>query len=358
MNVQRTLARPASISKRDRISAHHDPIRTAIWLAALGLVAAAALLRGGLLIGAAGTTGPPFLTLAAVIVGGLALDRVGVFRVLACLIAPAAAPNSLAACGALGFTALLSGLVNLDVAVVVAVPVALTVARQRRLHAGRLAVAAALIANASSFLLPTSNLTTLLVLARAPVGAWTYVAQSWLAWLLVTALTIAALSVFVNRGVHIPAASSPARQASESPATPIAAPRVTLGAAALALIDLMPMFAGASAIKALLDGGMTLHGGLLWQLGATSVLAAAANNLPAAAGIVAWGAAARWAAVLGLAIGPNLLLTGSVASLISRRIAHDRGAEFSVVTFTMVGAALLPVQLLLALAGLRLTGAL
>jgi len=354
MSIQRTLARPAAIGKRDRISAHHDPIRTAIWLAALGLVVAAALVRGGLLIRAAGATGPPFLTLAAVIAGGLALDRLGLFRVLARVIVPAAASDSLAVCGALGFTALLSGLVNLDFAVVVAVPVALTVARQRGMHAGRLAVAAALIANASSFLLPTSNLTTLLVLARAPVGVWTYLAQSWLAWLLVTALTIVALSAFVNRGQHTPAA----RQATASPATSIAAPRVTLGGAALAIIDLVPMFAAASAIKALLDGGVTVHGGLLWELGVTSGLAAAANNLPAAAGIVASGAVARWAAVLGLAIGPNLLLTGSVASLISRRIAHDRGAGFSVVRFSMVGAALLPVQLLLALAGLRLTGAL
>jgi Na+/H+ antiporter NhaD/arsenite permease-like protein len=61
--------------------------------------------------------------------------------------------------------------VNLDVAVVFAVPVALTVARQRRLRAGRLAMATALTADATSFLLPTSNLTTLLILGRAPLAA-------------------------------------------------------------------------------------------------------------------------------------------------------------------------------------------
>jgi arsenical pump membrane protein len=346
MNVQHVLVRPGATRKRDRISAHRDPVRVAIWVAALVLVAAAALVRGGLLIRAVTITGVPFLTLAAVIAAGLALDRAGVFSVLARVIVPASAPDWLAAAGTLGFTALLSGLLNLDVAVVVALPVALTVAQQRGLHAGRLAVAAAVTANATSFLFPTSNLTTLLVLDRAPVAAWTFVAQSWLAWLLVTIVTVGLLSLM-------------ARRSGSSLATPgrVTARMVTLGAAAMALLDLVPMFIGASAINALLDGGVALHGGLLRDLAMTSGLAAGANNLPTAAALVVGADISRWAAVLGLAIGPNLLLTGSVATLISRRIARDHGAEFKALTFSRVGAALLPLQLLLALAGLHLTGA-
>jgi len=346
MNLQHVLVRPGAISKRDRISAHRDPVRIAIWVAAVVLVAAAALVRGGLFIRAVTITGGPFLTLAAVIAAGLALDRAGVFRVLARLIVPASAPDWLAAAGTLGFTASLSGLVNLDVAVVVALPVALTVARQRGLHAGRLAVAAAVTANATSFLFPTSNLTTLLVLDRAPVAAWTFVAQSWLAWLLVTAVTVGALSLMVKR----PGSSL-------ATAGRVTARTVTLGTAAMALLDLVPMFIGASAINALLDGGMALHGGLLGDLAMTSGIAAGANNLPAAAALMVGAGISRWAAVLGLAIGPNLLLTGSVATLISRRIARDHDAEFKALTFSVVGAALLPLQLLLALAGLHLTGA-
>jgi Na+/H+ antiporter NhaD/arsenite permease-like protein len=346
MNLHHVLLCPGVVTKKDRISAHRDPVRVVIWVAALVLVAAAGLFRAHLLIRAVGITGAPFLTLAAVIAAGLALDRAGVFRVLARLIVPASAPDWLATAGALGLTALLSGLVNLDVAVVVALPVALSVARHRGLHPGRLAVAAALTANATSFLFPTSNLTTLLVLDRAPVAAWTFVAQSWVAWLLVTVVTVGALSLMVKR----PGSGMP-------PAGRVTARTVTLGVAAMALIDLVPMFFGASAINALLDGGMALHGGLLGDLAMTSVLAAGANNLPAAAALVVGAGISRWAAVLGLAIGPNLLLTGSVATLISRRIARDHGAEFSALTFSVVGAALLPLQLLLALAGLHLTGA-
>jgi arsenical pump membrane protein len=344
MSVQHVLGRPGTMIKRDRISAHRDPVRLAIWAAALVLVAAAALVRGGLLIRAVTITGVPFLTLAAVIAAGLGLDRAGVFRVLARLILPASAPDWVAAAGTLGFTALLSGLVNLDVAVVVAMPVALNVARRRGLHAGRLAVSVAITANATSFLFPTSNLTTLLVLDRAPVAAWTFVAQSWLAWLLVTAVTVGALSLMVRRPGSSPATTGR-----------VTARTVTLGTAAMALLDLVPMFIGASAINALLDGGMALHGGLLGDLAMTSGIAAGANNLPAAAALTIAGAS-RWAAVLGLAIGPNLLLTGSVATLISRRIARDHDAEFKALTFSVVGAALLPLQLLLALAGLHLTG--
>ena len=350
------------------ISARVDPVRAGIWGAALGLGAAAALARRGLLLGAAGATWPSFATLAAVIGAGLALDGMGLFRRLARAIIPAAAPDRLAVAGALGLTALLSGLVNLDVAVVVGVPVILAVARRRGLATGPLAVAAALTANATSFLLPTSNLTTLLVLDHAPLSAAAYLGDSWLAWLLVTGLTVGTLSVIsaarlrrggagvLGSGAHrggpercpdAPAASGPARGC----VAPLARP-------ALALLDLVPMFVAAVAIRALLDGGLHLDGDWLAQLGMATGLAAGANNLPAAAAVVVSGAASRWAAVLGLAIGPNLLLTGSVASLISRRIARDGGGGFGAARLSLLGAALLPLQLLLATTGLRLTGAL
>jgi Na+/H+ antiporter NhaD/arsenite permease-like protein len=123
------------------------------------------------------------------------------------------------------------------------------------------------------------------------------------------------------------------------------------------LLDLLPMFVGASAIRALLGGGVILQGGMVQELGKATLFAAAVNNLPAAAAVRVVGATGRWAAVLGLAIGPNLLLTGSVASLISRRIARDHRAAFHAGLFTLLGGALLPVQLLVALIGLHLTGA-
>ena len=79
-------------------------------------------------------------------------------------------------------TALLSALVNLNVAVVVAMPVALRTRLRRGLSADRLAVAVAMMANAASFLLPTSNITNLLLLGRMPLATAAYLSDSWLPW--------------------------------------------------------------------------------------------------------------------------------------------------------------------------------
>jgi Na+/H+ antiporter NhaD/arsenite permease-like protein len=65
-----------------------------------------------------------------------------------------------------------------------------------------------------------------------------------------------------------------------------------------------------------------------------------------------------WAAILATTIGPNLLATGSVATLISRRIARDAGASLSAWQFTAIGLALVPAQLAAATIGLHIAGVL
>jgi arsenical pump membrane protein len=82
------------------------------------------------------------------------------------------------------------------------------------------------------------------------------------------------------------------------------------------------------------------------------------SNLPAAAALVPAGPAGLWAAVLATAVGPNLLLAGSVATLIARRIARDGGASLTAWRFSALGAALVPAQLAAATLGLHLAGAL
>jgi arsenical pump membrane protein len=319
-----------------------DHLRTAVWFGAAALTGIALLLRLPLLGSAALGTLGAFATLGGVIAAGLLADRLGLFRLLARALLPARAPDRLAVAGTLAFAALLSGLINLDVAVVVAVPCALEVAAERRLRPERLVAAVALTSNATSFLLPTSNLTTLLVLGRSPLAAATYVTHSWPAWLLVAAFTVGALTLVTPIGV---ASASTARQAGRA-------------GGPVALLDLLPLFAAASAIRALLDGGAVLGGGLGRVLLGSSLLAALVNNLPAAAAIRPQGLTATWAAVLGLAIGPDLVITGSLATLISRRIARDHQAGFATGWYSLLGAALLPLQLAVAAGALHLTGAL
>ena len=129
------------------------------------------------------------------------------------------APRAVAAASVLAFTALLSGLVNLDVAVVVAMPVALETAGRQRMSAGRLAAAVAVTANAASFLLPTSNITSLLLLSRVQLPPLPYLRGSWLAWLLVVAVTIGSLSGWLaSAGAGAPPRASPVSTPSRLPA--------------------------------------------------------------------------------------------------------------------------------------------
>jgi arsenical pump membrane protein len=276
--------------------------------------------------------------LAAIILASALAGQLGAFRFLARALIPARGAKAVAAAAILTFTALLSALVNLDVAAVVAMPVALQAAHRHGLPAARLAVAIATTANAASFLLPTSNITNLLLLGRVSLPTPAYVSDSWLPWLLVTAITVGPLALWAATG------------------TTSAAPIGTTGPSVRTVSDLVPMFLLASAIRALLGTGLTLPGSFTGQLTTGALLATAASNLPAAAAILPAGTAGLWAAILATTIGPGLLVTGSVATLITRRIARDGNARFSAWQFSAIGLALVPVQLTAAILGLHLTG--
>jgi Na+/H+ antiporter NhaD/arsenite permease-like protein len=325
---------------------------TVVRAAAVILSMVSVALRPAAVLPAARATAGPFVTLAAVIGCSAVANRLGAFRLAARLLIPGRAPRAVAAAAVLACTALLSALANLDVAVVVATPVAMRAARDHRLPAGRLAAAVAVTANAASFLLPTSNVTTLLLLARAPLPVLDYLRGSWLAWLLVAAITIGPLTAWLTRPGT--AATRPARAAPGGPSAR-AAPG---GPSARAALDLIPMFLIASAIRAMLAAGITLHAGTVGQLAAGAAIAAAITNLPAAAALHPAGTLGLWAAILATAIGPNLIITGSVATVICRRITRDAGAPFKAGLFTATGAALLPAQLAAAILGLHIVGAL
>jgi arsenical pump membrane protein len=116
--------------------------------------------------------------------------------------------------------------------------------------------------------------------------------------------------------------------------------------------------AAASAIRVILADGLTLRGGTAAQLAAGAAIAAAVSNLPAAAALHPAGALRLWAAILATAIGPNLIITGSVATVICRRITRDADATLKAWQFSAAGCTLLPAQLAVAVLGLHITGAL
>ncbi|HEV2936543.1 MAG TPA: SLC13 family permease [Streptosporangiaceae bacterium] len=326
-----------------------------IWAAGVVLAVIAAALGPGATAAAARATAGPFVTLAAIILASALAGRAGAFQALAGVLIPVRGPRVAAATGVLALTAVLSALVNLDVAVVVAMPVALRAAARRGLPADRLAVAVAVVANAASFLLPTSNVTNLLLLGRVPLSTPAYLQDSWLPWILVTAITVGPLAMWAAHAGPAPARAVTA--AREDPSARSRAP-AREGSSARAVLDLVPMFLIASAIRALLGPGLALHDGFTGQLAGGTMLACAAGNLPAAAAMVPAGPEGLWAAILAATIGPNLLVTGSVATLIARRIARDGGAGLGAGRFSAVGAVLVPAQLAAAVLGLHVTGAL
>jgi arsenical pump membrane protein len=334
------LITPKSTSESARITSSRDPLRMIIWAAGILLAAIATGLGPGASVLAARATAGPFATLAAIILASALADRLGAFRVLASALIPARGPKIISAAAVLALTALLSALVNLDVAVVVATPVAMCTALRRGVPADRLAVAVAVMANAASFLLPTANITNLLLLGRVPLATPVYLRDCWLPWILVTAVTLGPLALW--------AASTRLGQARA----------VRAGPTARAVFDLVPMFLIASGIRALLGEGLALHGSFTGQLADGAMLACAVSNLPAAAAILPAGAPGLWAAILATTIGPNLLITGSVATLITRRIARDAGARLTAWQFSAIGVALVPAQLAAATLGLHITGAL
>ena len=338
--VSHSSARPEPIGECDTIASRRDLLRPILWSAGVALVnLAASLDRNGLVTAVVGTA-PPFLTLAVVIAGGAVADRLGVFRLLARVVLLERVPTLMASASMLTLTAIISGAINLDVAAVVAPPIAIQVAARRGLNASQLVIATALTANATSFLLPTSNITTLLVLGRSPISVFDYVRQGWAAWLLVTVVTVACLALRIGRSSNRAPALSP-QWATPRPLVPT-------------ILDLLPMFVIASAIRVLLSGGLTLHGGFVAQFVVGSLLAAGVNNLPAAAALRTAATAMPWAAIWAMAMGPNLLVTGSIANIICRRSALNLGLRFESLTFSVLGAAMLPFQFLAACAGLAL----
>jgi arsenical pump membrane protein len=333
---------PTSRPGHDRSASGSDPLQRVLWGLATGLAVLAGALYPHRLGPAGAATLGPFVTLGGLIIAAVAVDCIGGFRWIARRLVPDHAGSRGAFVRVLVLVALLAGLVNLDVAVVVAMPVALRVARRAGLAEGSLAIAVAGTANAASILLPTSNLTNLLVISQTPLSTTAYLRASWVAWVAVVTLTVLGLTGLL------------ARIAPPAPVGELDG----RGVSPRALWDLVPMFLAATAIRTLLLGGIHLPGRFFEQAGLGSLLAAAVNNLPAAAAVHPTSAAGTWAGVLSMAIGPNLLLTGSVATVICRRLAREGGGDLDPVRFSLVGLVLTPLQLTVAFVGLRLVGAL
>ncbi|HEX4864650.1 MAG TPA: SLC13 family permease, partial [Acidimicrobiales bacterium] len=286
----------------------------------------------------------------------------------------------------------ITSLLNLDTSVAFLSPVLVHTARRRGQSEAPLLTACILLSNAGSLLLPGSNLTNLIVLGHLHLSGGRFAARMgspFGAAAVVTAIVVAVLHrrelrprvpvpdapVRPNLGVGLTAviASGVLVVLLRSPALPVAA--VGLAAVSLRIvarrIDLrrawevpgVPVLLGLLGVAVALGTAgrdWTWPASLMSHLDpwATAAVAAVAtvlvNNLPAASLLAAKVPAHPFALLLGLNIGPNLFVTGSLSWILWMRSAREAGGQPSASRAIRVGLIAAPLSLLAATSALLL----
>jgi arsenical pump membrane protein len=238
------------------------------------------------------------------------------------------------------------------------------------------------MANAASLLLPGSNLTNLLVLQNDPQSGAAFAGKMLPAWLAACAITAAFVLIAfpLEGGRRAPAEDPPVHIGPGAAAIVLAAllvialpdpalPVLALGLAAVGLRRLRPrldprmlalLFALTVGLGTLArlwhDPARLLDGRAMWAvagIGATAPVLL--NNLPAAVLLSSQAPAHQDALLLGLDLGPNLAITGSLSAVLWLQAARLVDARASIVTYTRLGIVLVPLSLTTTLAALVAT---
>ena len=330
------------------------------------------------ILSAANQAWPPFVLVAGLLLIGRAAAEDGLFDATAARLARTRLGARGLLVALLGLVAAVTAVLNLDTSVVFLTPVLVLAARRRGLDERPFLYGSVFMANAASLLLPGSNLTNLLVLRSHPQDGGSFAAQMLPAWL--TACGITAVFVTVafrprEAAAHASAELPPLRVRFGTGATLTAAvlvillpnpavPVLAVGLAAAAVQRLRPRL-DARLLSLLFVVTVSL-GTLarLWSrpadlLGSSGPWAVAGigaaaslvvNNLPATVLLAASPPAHPDALLLGLDIGPNLFVSGSLSAVLWLQAARAVGARPSVATYMRLGVLLVPLTLAATLA--------
>jgi arsenical pump membrane protein len=323
---------------------------------------------------------PPFVLVAGLLLIGRVADRDGVFETVGARIAAAPLGSRTLLVALLGFVALVTAVLNLDTAVVFLTPVLVHAARQRRIDERPFMYGTVFMSNSASLLLPGSNLTNMLVMAGGRPGrtGLGLLLPSWLAACAITIVFVAV--VFPLRRSRPPRETLPPLRVGAGAIATVCAGALVVSLANPAL-PVLVIGLGVTAVRGRRPGvrwwapgllfGLALGLGLLgrsWS-GPSSVLrglgqwptalvgagaSVALNNLPAAALLSARPAAHAPALLVGLDLGPNLAVTGSLSAWLWLEAARAAGARASVRVYTLAGAPLAALTLAGALGVLAL----
>jgi arsenical pump membrane protein len=330
---------------------------------------------------------PPFVLVCGLLLIGFAAHSDGLFeRGGALLERLPGSPVALLAGGLVLVTGV-TAVLNLDTAVVFLTPVLVLAARARGIDEQPFLYASVYVANASSLYLPGSNLTNLLVLARDPLPGATFAAQ--LVAPAVTATVVTSTGVWLlfrrrlrgpaaratrtagvrpndARGVGLPAVAAAAvlMLALTHAALPVLAVGVVaivvqcargridprgalrgLGPGVLMLLFVASVVLGVVA-RAWDGPAHLLAGAGRWETAAIGALSSIAlNNLPATVLLSAQTPAHPHALLIGLNLGPNIAVTGSLSAYLWYRAARQVHAQPSIVAFSRRGIVLAPIAI-------------
>jgi arsenical pump membrane protein len=336
----------------------------------------------------------PFVLVTGLLLIGLVADGDGLFAAAGHQLARLSSSGMVLFAGATAMIAVVTAVLNLDTSVAFLTPVLVYTARSRGEDEAPLLYGCLMLSNAGSLFLTGSNLTNLIVLGHVRLTGAAFLKDMWapaLSALVVTAGVVAAwerrsLRVSTNEltqakpptlglGLLAVAAATVAVLALPSPALPVAGVGVVAIAIRLArskddprrVIEALgaPLLVGLFGIAVALGTlGRTWSGParLLSHLDtwATAAVAAASsvlvNNLPAASLLAARTPSHPFALLIGLNLGPNLFVTGSLAWLLWLRAARLAGARPSVAHATRIGIVATPLSMAAALAVLVATG--
>lgn len=355
---------------------------------------AAAVLDPGAAGAAAAQTWPAFVLVAGLLLVGLVAATDGLFAAVGRRLAGAAPGGAVLFAGVTALLAVVTAVLNLDTSVAFLAPVLVHTARQREEKAAVLLTLCLLMSNAASLLLPGSNLTNLIVLGSRQLSGGAFfvrMALPWVASVLVTALVVAVPArAMLRRRVEV----SEGRERVEvglglagvvavvvivlavrTPAPAVAAVGLVAAGASLirrriSFVDVrktldIPVLVGLFGLAVALGAlGRNWNGPATalrhldpWATAAVGAVSTVlVNNLPAAALLSARPPLHPLSLLIGLDVGPNLFVSGSLAWVLWYSSAKAAGGRPDVAGTVKTGLVAAPLALVAAVGALLLVG--
>ena len=331
---------------------------------------------------------------------GLVADEGGLFAAAGHALARLSELGMVLFAGTVVVVAGVTSVLNLDTSVAFLTPVLVYAARSRGDGEAPLLYGCLLLSNAASLLLPGSNLTNLIVLGHLHLSGGRFLTEVAPAWLVSVLLTAAVVAFAERTTLRRRASAGPAPEPGSGPggvtlAVAVASvaavtvcvlvlrsPALPVAGVGVVAVTARTVWARASSTRVLEVLGLPVLVGLfgvavaLGTLGrswsapssalshldawATAAVAAVAsvvfNNLPAASLLAARVPHRPFALLVGLDIGPNLFVTGSLAWTLWWRAARNAGATPSIAKATRLGLVAAPLAMAGALGVLAATG--